>query len=493
MGGDQEKNSVALETAGAPKSVEEEAIATDVDEVKPIEEEFTIKRQVSAATLEEIAQIEQSFTGLCEHYRLIDKIGEGTFSSVYKAEDLKYDDYVNDWDMQANLGQDKKRQRLVGLPQKRSKYVAIKRIYATSSPQRIYNELEILYLLRGSPVIAPIVTALRHEDQVLAVLPYFEHTDFRKFYSTFSYADMSCYFRSLFQALQQTHELGIIHRDIKPSNFLFNVEQKQGILVDFGLAERMEDRSRSHPCKCAAQTDNSTIADYIPPFASSLGYVKNDIRPSKRANRAGTRGFRAPEVLFKCSSQTTKIDIWAAGVVLMSFLTKRFPMFNSQDDTDALMEIACIFGKQEIRQCAALHNCVFETNVNTLTEKRVSFRKLILWASCGSASTYKDKLSQKPSKEELLSIDFLEKCLELNCNKRITAQEALQHKFLWLDQLEREDESLEDLDATEEDTENDADDDVPHISRIFETTDPVMPKTPRTPNTPCTLKRKTIT
>jgi hypothetical protein len=27
--------------------------------------------------------------------------------------------------------------------------------------------------------------------------------------------------------------------------------------------------------------------------------------PAKRANRAGTRGFRAPEVLFKCQSQST--------------------------------------------------------------------------------------------------------------------------------------------------------------------------------------------
>ena len=37
----------------------------------------------------------------------------------------------------------------------------------------------------------------------------------------------------------------------------------------------------------------------------STGYPKNDPRPSRRANRAGTRGFRAPEVLLKCTDQTT--------------------------------------------------------------------------------------------------------------------------------------------------------------------------------------------
>lgn len=34
------------------------------------------------------------------------------------------------------------------------------------------------------------------------------------------------------------------------------------------------------------------------------GYLKEDRRPNVRANRAGTRGFRAPEVLLKCPDQT---------------------------------------------------------------------------------------------------------------------------------------------------------------------------------------------
>lgn len=35
-----------------------------------------------------------------------------------------------------------------------------------------------------------------------------------------------------------------------------------------------------------------------------VSYLKDDRRPSVRANRAGTRGFRAPEVLLKCPDQT---------------------------------------------------------------------------------------------------------------------------------------------------------------------------------------------
>ena len=50
-----------------------------------------------------------------------------------------------------------------------------------------------------------------------------------------------------------------------------------------------------------------------------------------------------------------EIDIWSAGVILLTFLTQRFPFFNSSDDIDATIEIATMFGKQKTRNCAALH------------------------------------------------------------------------------------------------------------------------------------------
>lgn len=31
--------------------------------------------------------------------------------------------------------------------------------------------------------------------------------------------------------------MGIIHRDIKPGNFLYNPQKRQGVIIDFGLAE----------------------------------------------------------------------------------------------------------------------------------------------------------------------------------------------------------------------------------------------------------------
>jgi serine/threonine protein kinase len=58
------------------------------------------------------------------------------------------------------------------------------------------------------------------------------------------------------------------------------------------------------------------------------------------ANRGGTKGFRAPEVLLKVIDQTTAIDIWSSGVVFLSLLCCRFPVLSHSDDCLALLEIA---------------------------------------------------------------------------------------------------------------------------------------------------------
>lgn len=123
--------------------------------------------------------------------------------------------------------------------------MAIKKIYVTSSPMRIQNELELLHDLRGCKAVCPLITAFRHQDQVVAILPHFQHQDFRMFYRRMNVNDIKIYFRSLFEALASVHKHEIIHRDIKPTNFLYNIHRQRGVLVDFGLAEVCRNR-RDH-------------------------------------------------------------------------------------------------------------------------------------------------------------------------------------------------------------------------------------------------------
>ncbi|KAI0206590.1 putative cell cycle protein kinase [Astrocystis sublimbata] len=416
---------------------------------------------------QDMEKLQQTFPHFRDDYRLIKRIGEGTFSTVYKAEDIRYDHYVNNWDLDADEGQwtppPLKSSSSASLSQppssrlrRRPKFVAIKKIYVTSSPARILNELELLHDLRDSPSVCPLITAFRHSDQVLLILPYFRHQDFRKYYPKMNVYDTRVYLRSLFVALAAVHARGIVHRDIKPTNFLYDPDKKRGVLVDFGLAER--EGTESKPCLChedraVRKQRLQTSVAFTTLHTLNPGYPKVDTRPSRRANRAGTRGFRAPEVLFKCTEQTTKIDVWSAGVILLTILCRRFPFFNSADDVEAMIEIATIFGSKRMKLAGQLHGVMFDHTIPTISGQGFSFEKIMLWSTCRSDGGRGDSgtgSGNALTPEEKEAVEFLYRCMDLDPTRRISAAEALKHPFLSLGDEEEGQEGHEgDVDAEE--------------------------------------------
>lgn len=171
--------------------------------------------------IQEISHLNAAIPFLAENYQVIDRLGTGTFSSVYKAIDLRYDEWDNrPWkgnhppESSAHyqsagpgyrgrggrgpgIGKDKGKGKYKarenddsndmavdstedseGVPESKV-FVAIKLIYTTSGPDRIRNELIIMQTCRRCRHTSQIITAYRHLDQVALVLPYHRNMDFR--------------------------------------------------------------------------------------------------------------------------------------------------------------------------------------------------------------------------------------------------------------------------------------------------------------------------
>jgi cell division control protein 7 len=88
-----------------------------------------------------------------------------------------------------------------------------------------------------------------------------------------------------------------------------------------------------------------------------------------------------------------------------------------------MIEIATIFGSRRMKAAGLLHGCVFETTIPTIGQQGFTMEKIILWSTC--------RAEDKPlTADEKLAIRFLERCMELDPSRRITAEEALDHEFL---------------------------------------------------------------
>ncbi|XP_019627488.1 PREDICTED: cell division cycle 7-related protein kinase-like [Branchiostoma belcheri] len=181
------------------------------------------------------------------------------------------------------------------------------------------------------------------------------------------------------------------------------------------------------------------------------------------APRAGTPGFRAPEVLLKCPKQTTSVDIWSAGVIFLSLLSGRYPFFRAKDDMQALAQIIALMGSREVASAAkAYHKDLYVTPTippmdlkDTCLRLRLGSRmyqdskgspsQSLTGGRRSSPNQNRHKSSPAPTKQaEGLArgkknkgwdnvpdsaFDLLEKLLDLNPDTRITAEAALSHGF----------------------------------------------------------------
>jgi cell division control protein 7 len=161
-------------------------------------------------------------------------------------------------------------------------------------------------------------------------MEYFRHGDFREYLPRLSLEQIQSYMFQLMTALAYLHNKGVIHRDVKPKvrsalvkphfdhlitlmqNFLFNSETGDGRLIDFGLAEQAPEWQSKVHAEIRSR-DAGVVAGEEKPAKRRRSSktepivaqeIQPAVRPHMKPSRAGTFGFRAPEVLIQKLGQT---------------------------------------------------------------------------------------------------------------------------------------------------------------------------------------------
>lgn len=221
-----------------------------------------------------------------DSFEKLDKIGQGTYSNVYKARDLES-----------------------------QKLVALKKVrFDNLEPESVRfmaREIEVLRRLDHPNIVQLLgLVTSRMSCSLYLVFEYMEH-DLAGLAAcpnvTFTEAQVKCYMQQLLLGLEHCHTRGVLHRDIKGSNLLLD---NKGILkiADFGLA-----------------------TFYRPEQNVPL------------TSRVVTLWYRPPELLLGATSYGVAVDLWSSGCILAELLAGK-PIMPGRTEVEQLHKIFKLCG-----------------------------------------------------------------------------------------------------------------------------------------------------
>ncbi|CAH6720244.1 putative calcium/calmodulin-dependent protein kinase type II [[Candida] jaroonii] len=269
----------------------------------------------------------QEFPNLPRNYEVLEKLGEGAFSNVYKC--------LNHFD---------------------KKFYAIKIINKTNLNNKqlhnIENEINIMKHL-NHPSILKMYDYYNSKHFCYIILEYCDGGEiFNKIIElTYFSENLSRFiFLQLLSSIKYLHEHNIVHRDIKPENLFFErIPLKPNSLKDFKSNLRKSDDSN--------KLDEGVFNELVGGGGigkikiGDFGLAKKLVNPSNfqihknnLKTPCGTAGYTAPEVitvnqdLDKQNYYSKSVDIWSLGCVLYTILCG-FPPFYDDDQNKLTYKI----------------------------------------------------------------------------------------------------------------------------------------------------------
>ncbi|KAG0269542.1 negative regulator of the PHO system [Linnemannia exigua] len=219
-----------------------------------------------------------------ERYQSLEKIGEGTYATVFKGKNRSNGDAV-----------------------------ALKEIRLDSeegAPSTAIREISLMKELRH-PNIVRLHDVIHTENKLTLVFEYMDQ-DLKKYMDQHGNRGalgpivIKAFMYQLLKGVAFCHDNRVLHRDLKPQNLLIN-RKGELKLGDFGLAR-------------------------------AFGIPVNTF-----SNEVVTLWYRAPDVLLGSKTYSTSIDIWSAGCIMAEMYLGK-PLFAGSNNQDELLKIFKVMG-----------------------------------------------------------------------------------------------------------------------------------------------------
>lgn len=219
-------------------------------------------------------------------FEKLDKIGQGTYSNVYKARDTLTGKIVA-----------LKKVRFDNLEPESVKFMAREILILRRLDHPNVVKLEGLATSRMSCSLYLVFEYMEHDLAGLAASPNIKFTE----------PQVKCYMHQLLSGLEHCHNRCVLHRDIKGSNLLIG---NDGVLkiADFGLASFFDPNHKQ-------------------PMTS----------------RVVTLWYRPPELLLGATDYGVGVDLWSAGCILAELLAGK-PIMPGRTEVEQLHKIFKLCG-----------------------------------------------------------------------------------------------------------------------------------------------------